>query len=51
MRMVFVKTQDFREFEADILRIIKGIRQNAITIILGTLISYLILISLIVLIP
>lgn len=51
MEFIFVKTKEFREFERDILRTIKYIKHNAIKTILGSLLFYLTIVSLIILLP
>lgn len=51
MEFIFVKTEEFREFERDILRTIKYIKRNAIKTILGSFIFYLSIVALIILLP
>lgn len=43
MEFIFVRTQEFKEFEQDIKRTIKFIKKNAIKSILGGLLFYLLL--------
>ena len=51
MQFIFVKTKEFREFEVQILRTIKYIKNNAIKTILYSFLFYLSLVFLIILLP
>lgn len=51
MEFIFVKTEEFKEFEQDLLRTIKFIKHNAIKTILYSFIFYLSIVSLIILLP
>lgn len=51
MEFIFVKTEEFKEFERDIKRTIKFIKHNAIKTIIGSFLFYLSIVALIILLP
>ncbi len=51
MEFIFVKTEEFKEFERDIERTIKYIKHNAIKTIVGSFLFYLSIVALIILLP
>lgn len=51
MEFIFVKTEEFKEFERDIKRMIKFVKNNAIKTILGSFFFYLSIVALIILLP
>lgn len=51
MEFIFVKTEEFKEFERDIERTIKFVKHNAIKTIVGSFLFYLSIVALIILLP
>ena len=51
MEFIFVKTEEFKEFEQDIKRTIRFVKNNAIKTIVGSFLFYLSIVALIILLP
>lgn len=51
MEFIFVKSEELQEFEDDIKEMIKFVRHNALLVIFGSLISYLLLVFLLIILP
>jgi len=51
MKFIFVKSEELKEFEEDIKEMIDYVRHNAIKIIVGSFISYISIVALIILLP
>lgn len=51
MEFIFVDSREFKEFRRDIAKSIRFIKHNAIITILGSLVSYLIIVAMLILLP